>query len=219
MDISRRNLFIGAAALVAVGGVGYVVWRGGFGSEENFRVPLAELLQPGPFPDMAMGSETAPVTIVEYASLTCPHCKAFGETTFPELKKRYIDTGKVRYIFREFVLNDVDMLAIALARCVSNEAYFPFIQTLFEKQEQWATESPVQPLLALTKQAGMSEQKFNECISNQQIVDNIVAQRDRASDKFRVNSTPTFFINGERRSGSLSITELESAMKPYLTEK
>jgi len=218
VDISRRNLLIGAAALVVVGGAGYAVWRS-IGSDENFKVPLAELLQPGPFPDMAMGSETAPVTIVEYASLTCPHCKHFEETAFPELKKRYIDTGKVRYIFREFVLNDVDMLAIALARCVSKDAYFPFVQTLYEKQEQWADNNPVPPLLALTKQAGMSEQKFNECISNRSIVDNIVAQRDRASDKFRVNSTPTFFINGERRSGSLSIEELEAAMKPYLKEK
>ncbi len=218
MDSSRRNLLIGAAAAVAAGGIGYAVWTG-FGDTSGSgaaKFSVAELLRPGPLPDMVLGSETAPVTIIEYASLTCSHCKHFDETTFPELKKRYIDTGKVRYIFREFVLNEVDMLGVALARCVSKDAYFPFVRTLFEKQEQWAVQNPVAPLLAISKQAGLTEESFRQCASNQQVLQGINDQRERAADRFKVDSTPTFFINGEKHSGALSIGEMEKIILPYL---
>lgn len=214
LDNSRRNLLIGAAAVAAAGAIGYAIWTGGSGDGVHYSP--AELLQPGPLPDMVLGSETAPVTIIEYASLTCSHCKNFEETTFPELKKRYIDTGKVRYIFREFVLNEVDMLAIALARCVGKDAYFPFVKTLYEKQQQWAVENPVAPLLAITKQAGFTEEKFRQCASNQPVIQAIEVQRRRAEDKFGVDSTPTFFVNGEKVTGVISIKDMEELIKPYL---
>ena len=222
MNISRRNLLIGASAvaIVAAGGA-YFAWNRGSGQVAGSRpagaqLSSAELLQPGSLPDMVQGSQTAPVTIVEYASLTCPHCRHFEVTTYPELKKRYIDTGKVRFIFREFVLNEVDMLAVALARCVSKDAYFPFVETLFEKQEQWAIQNPVAPLLAISKQAGLTEESFRQCASNQQVIQGINAQREQASRKFGVDSTPTFFINGEKRTGALSIEEIEKLIQPYL---
>ena len=218
MDTSRRNLIIGAGAVIAVGIAGYVVWssRSGDPLKQGSPAPnTAGLLAPGALPDMVMGQENAPVTIVEYASLTCPHCRDFALHTFPEIKKRYIDTGKVRFIFREFALNEVDRLAIVIARCAPKERYFPLVETLFEKQESWAMDNPVPPLLAIAKQAGFTEESFKACAANQQIVQAVSAQRD-AGSAFGVNSTPTFFINGERHSGSLPLGEFEKVLQRYL---
>ena len=123
------------------------------------------LLAPGPLGDMIQGSETAPVTIVEYASLTCPHCREFAVKTFPELKKRYIDTGKVRFIFREFPLDDVDLLAIVTGRCAPKERYFPLVETLFEKQDVWAVNNPVQPPARHRQAGGIHRRKLQACAS------------------------------------------------------
>src|SRR4051812_32903712 len=173
------------------------------------------LLAPGSLGDMIQGSDTAPVTIVEYASLTCPHCREFAMKTFPELKKRYIDTGKVRYIFREFALNDVDLLAIVTVRCAPKERYFPLVETLYEKQDQWAVNNPVPPLLGIAKQAGFTDESFKACASNQQVIEGVKTQRD-AGSKFGVSSTPTFFVNGEKHSGDMSIEDLEKLIQPHL---
>ena len=146
-----------------------------------------------------MGDDKAPVTVIEYASMTCPHCAHFQETTFPELKKRYIDTGKVRYIFREFPLDNLAAAAFMLARCAGKDdknKYFALIDTLFRQQRQWAVEKPIPPLLAIAKQAGFTEKTFNACLANQKVLDGIESVRMRAVDKFKVQSTPTFFING-----------------------
>jgi protein-disulfide isomerase len=137
--------------------------------------------------------------------------------TFPELKKRYIDTGKVRYIFREFALNDVDLLAIVSVRCASKENFFPLIDTLYEKQDIWAVNNPVQPLLGILKQAGFTDESFKACASNQKIIEGVKAQRETGS-KVGVNSTPTFFINGEKQVGAIGIDQLEKLIQPYLKE-
>jgi protein-disulfide isomerase len=196
-------------------------------------VSSAELLQPGPLGDMVLGDAKAPVTIIEYASMTCPHCAHFSETTFPELKKRYIDTGKVRFIFREFPLDQLAAAGFMLARCSSETAapqgltadksspaeskrYFAMIETLFAQQKEWVVQKPLQPLLNITKQAGFSEQTFNACLKNQKVLDGIEETRQRAVQKFAVQSTPTFFINGKKFAGALSIEEIEKAINPYL---
>jgi protein-disulfide isomerase len=196
-------------------------------------VSSAELLQPGPLGDMVLGDDKAPVTIIEYASMTCPHCAHFSETTFPELKKRYIDTGKVRFIFREFPLDQLAAAGFMLARCSSETAapqgvtadksspaeskrYFAMIETLFAQQKEWVVQKPLQPLLNITKQAGFSEQTFNACLKNQKVLDGIEETRQRAVQKFAVQSTPTFFINGKKFAGALSIEEIEKAINPYL---
>ena len=211
MEISRRDLLIGTASFVAVG-----LLAGALDalSSEAMAQP-STLLAPGPLGDMIQGSETAPVTIVEYASLTCPHCREFAVKTFPELKKRYIDTGKVRFIFREFALNDVDLLAIVTVRCAPKDRYFPLVETLFEKQDVWAVNNPVPPLLGIAKQAGFTDETFKACASNQQIIEGVKAQRETGS-KVGVNSTPTIFINGEKRVGGMSIEEMEKLIQPYL---
>lgn len=182
-------------------------------------IPPADLLKPDALPDMVMGDDKAPVTIIEYASMTCPHCAHFQETTFPELKKRYIDTGKVRYIFREFPLDSLAAAVFMLARCASEQdksRYFTIIDTMFHQQRTWAVEKPLAPLLSLAKQAGFTEDSFNACLSNQKILDGIEKVRDRAAKQFKVESTPTFFINGTKAPGALSIEDMAKLIEPYL---
>jgi protein-disulfide isomerase len=182
-------------------------------------VPTADLMKPDALPDMVMGAEKAPVTVIEYASMTCPHCAHFQETTFPELKKRYIDTGKVRYIFREFPLDSLAAAAFMLARCAGETEqtkYFAMIDTMFLQQRQWAVEKPLPPLLAIAKQAGFSEKSFDACLSNQKILDGIESLRQRAVNVFKVESTPTFFVNGTKYPGALSIDEISKLIEPLL---
>jgi len=174
-------------------------------------IPDAELMKPDALPEMIMGNAKAPVTVIEYASMTCPHCAHFQEATFPELKKRYIETGKVRYIFREFPLDSLAAAAFMLARCsgeTDSSKYFAMVDTLFRQQRQWAVEKPLPPLLAIAKQAGFTQQTFDACLANQKVLDGIESIRQRAVATFKVQSTPTFFINGTAYPGALSIEEM-----------
>ncbi len=211
MKITRRDVAIGAGALTLIGG---------FSVTGLLRPALAqdtsELMKPGPLGEMVLGDEKAPVTIIEYASMTCPHCATFHETTYPELKKRYIDTGKVRFIFREFPLDQLALAAFMLARCAGKDKYFPMIETLFAQQKGWVVPRPVAPLMAIAKQAGITEQAFEACLANQQVQDGIVAVRERAARNFNVQSTPSFFINGKLHRGGITIEELEKQITPYL---
>ena len=180
------------------------------------KVSDADLAPAGPLGDQAMGAENAPVTIIEYASMTCPHCAQFQARTFPKLKERYIDTGKVRFIFREFPLDPLAAGAFMLARCADKDKYFPIIDLLFSTQRDWVVPNPLQPLLNVAKQAGYTEETFNACLKNQQVLDGIQNVRDRAAKVLNVESTPTFFVNGKRVLGDVSIEDLEKEMKPYL---
>jgi protein-disulfide isomerase len=176
---------------------------------------LAEALPDG---DVVLGSDKAPVTIIEYASMTCPHCAHFSEDTFPELQKRYIDTGKVRFIFREFPLDALAAAGFMLARCAGKDKFMPIVETLFAKQSDWVVQQPIEPLKAIAKQFGFTEDSFNQCLANQKVLDSIQAVRDRASQKLGVNSTPTFFINGKRLQGDVSIDSMAKEIDPYLKE-
>jgi len=178
----------------------------------------ADLAKAGPGGDVVLGSEKAPVTIIEYASTTCPHCAHFATTTFPELQKRYIDTGKVRYIYREFPLNQLDAGAFMLARCAGKDKFLPIVETLYATQRVWMVENAIEPLRNIAKQFGFTEQTFNECLSYQKVLDELVEVRDHAATKLGVNSTPTFFINGKRLSGDQSIEALAKEIDPYLKE-
>jgi protein-disulfide isomerase len=179
-------------------------------------VSQTELLAPPALGDRVLGKDDAPVTIVEYASMTCPHCAMFHEKTYPELKKRYIETGKVRFIFREFPLDPLAAGASMLARCAPKEQYFAMIETLFHEQRKWAVEKPIPPLMAIAKQAGFSEQSFNACLSDQKMLDALEAERDRASKKFGVKSTPTLFVNGQMQRGGMSMEELAKVIDPLI---
>jgi protein-disulfide isomerase len=178
-----------------------------------------DLAHAGPGGDIMIGSDKAPVTIIEYASMTCPHCAHFEETTLPELKKRYIDTGKVRYVMREFPLDALAAAGFMLARCAGPDKYESVVETLFAKQADWAmVQKPIPPLMAIAKQFGFTEESFNTCLANQKVLDDIQAVRDHAVNKLGVNSTPTFFINGKRFVGDLSIDVMAKEIDPYLKE-
>ncbi len=213
--ITRRNLLIAAstvAIVVAIAGIE------GLQPAAAQSAGAAELMVPPPLGDRVLGKEDAPVTVVEYASMTCPHCAHFHETTYPELKKRYIDTGKVRFIFREFPLDPLAAGASMLARCADKEQFFPLIETLFQQQSKWAVEKPIPQLLAIAKQAGFSEEKFKACLSDQKMLDAMQAEQKRATDKFQVNSTPTLFVNGKKHVGGISIDDLAKVIDPIVTK-
>jgi protein-disulfide isomerase len=179
----------------------------------------ADVMQPGPLPEMVVGDEKAPVTIVEYASMTCSHCAQFHKDTYPKLKAQYIDTGKVRFIFREFPLDPLAAGAFMLARCAGNDnkdRYFALVDTLFSEQKTWVVQRPLPPLQAIAKQAGFTEQTFEACLANQQVLDGIEQVRQRASEKLGVTSTPTFFINGKIQRGALTMEQIEKEIEPYL---
>jgi protein-disulfide isomerase len=178
----------------------------------------ADLADAGPDGDVMIGSDKAPVTIIEYASMTCPHCAHFSDATFPELQKKYIDTGKVRYTLRAFPLDALAAAGFMLARCAGNDKYMPMVETLFAKQVDWVVKEPLPPLKEIAKQFGMTEDSFNACLANQKGLDAIQAVRDHAVDKLGVNSTPTFFINGKKFIGDLSMDQLTKEIDPYLKE-
>ncbi|HZD91292.1 MAG TPA: DsbA family protein [Pseudolabrys sp.] len=182
-------------------------------------VPMTELMAPQPLPDMVLGSKSAPVIVVEYASMTCPHCAHFDETAYPKIKKNYIDTGKVRWILREFPLDPLAAAAFMLARCAADGSppkYYDMVNTLFHQQDTWAIEKPIPPLLSIAKQAGMTETKFKACLSDQKMLDKIQAERQEAINKFKVNATPTFYIDGIKHEGALEYDQFAKILDAQL---
>jgi protein-disulfide isomerase len=178
-------------------------------------VQPADLMAPGPLPDHVLGSSTATATIVEYASMTCSHCAAFAVLTYPYLKKEFIDTGKVRYVAREFPLDALAAAASMLIRSVDADRYYPVMELLFKEQRQWLSDR-IQPLMtfAVTR-LEYTENSFNECLANKDLLDRIMQMRDNAV-KFGVSSTPTFFINGNKFGGNMTTRQLEDRVAPYL---
>ncbi len=219
MPINRRELCQGAAMLALAAALGASPLPLFPAQALADDVSADELMKPQALPDMVLGDAKAPVTVVEYASMTCPHCAHFEETTFPEFKKKYIDTGKVRYILREFPLDPLAAAAFMLARCSGEkdaDKYYAMVDTLFRQQQQWAVAQPLDPLLAIAKQAGLTKQSFDACLANQKLLDDIQKVRQQAIDKFKVKSTPTFFINGTMRVGALTLEEMSQVIDPYL---
>jgi protein-disulfide isomerase len=207
--ITRREFAVSSAVVLTLGGP-----LGGAARADT--ISSLELMAKEALPDIALGPENAPVTIIEYASMTCPHCAAFENTVFPELKKKYIDTGKVRFILREFPLDGLAAAAFMLARCAGPDKYYPLVETLFNQQQKWAVRNPIEPLMAIAKQAGFTQQTFEACINDKDALAKVQQVRDRASNTFKVKATPTFFINGERHEGGMSIEEIDKVLEPYL---
>jgi len=218
LTLTRRHLFA-AIPRVAVSGAGAaLLWQAAGLREAQAETDPADLAKAGPDGDIVLGSEKATVTIIEYASMTCPHCAHFSTTTFPELQKRYIDTGKVRFIFREFPLDALAAAGFMLARCGGNDKFMPIVETLFAKQPDWMVQKPIPPLMEIAKQFGFTQQSFDACLANQKVLDGIQDVRDRAAEKLGVSSTPTFFVNGKKLSGDQSIEALAKEIEPYLKE-
>ena len=186
--------------------------------EPDRTIDMATVLKPGPLPELAMGDASG-VPVVEYGSLTCPHCAAFSRETFPQLKKEYIDTGKVKFIFREFPLDIKAAAGSMLARCVGKDdpnKYFAVVDILFKTQESWIPNDTVAALRRIGRQAGFSDQATDACLANQATLDGIKATQEHAADKLKVNSTPTFFVNGTLLKGGAEIAEFRKVIDPLL---
>ncbi len=181
-------------------------------------VPVEELMKPGDLADVAIGSADAKITVVEYASMTCGHCANFATKVFPEFKTKYIDTGKVRFIMREFPLDNLASAASMLARCSGGDKTFPMVETLYAKQADWAftNGNPVPKLFDIAKQAGFTQESFDKCLTDQKLLDQITAQRARASQTFGITSTPTFFINGKRLTETPTVAAFDKVIEPLL---
>jgi protein-disulfide isomerase len=179
----------------------------------------ADVAKPVSLPDMALGPANAPITITEFASMTCPHCAAFNAEVFPKIKSEYIDTGKVRYIFREFPLDIKAAAGSMLSRCIAKDdsaKYFAVTDLLFRSQNDWVVKNTTETLTRIGKQAGLSQPEVEACLKDQKLLDKIAADQKYASDVLKVDSTPTFFINGEKIKGETTIEEFEKRINPLL---
>ena len=203
-QISRRQLLLGTAALAAMA---YAT--------PALAVDQAELNKAPALGEMALGAdEGAKVTLIEYASATCGHCAAFHKDVYKKLKAEYIDTKKIRFIFREFPLDDAALAAFMIARAAPKDSYFPLIDIYFETLETWA-KNPAEGLLNIAKQAGFTQEKFTLTLKDQELAKNIIAIREDGA-KFGVKGTPAFFLNGEQYEGDRTFDALKAAIDPLL---
>jgi protein-disulfide isomerase len=198
----NKSVLVGlvVAIVIAVGVGGWIYYSGqGIGAS----APNSELDVSEPAPavpevtaaDKILGNADAPVTIVEYFSLGCPHCRNFHETILPKLKTEYIDTGKARLVFRDFPLDGVSLAAATLTRCVNDLAYFAMVDTLFQQQDSWHVQNGIDQVANIAKSAGMDQAAFDACIADPARKDPVIASRQEGESKFKIDSTPTFFIN------------------------
>lgn len=201
VTLNRRKFALGTSALA-----GFALWP--------LAASAASLNDPSPIGEMALGPADAKVTVIEYASASCPHCANFYKTTFQDLKKDYIDTGKIRFIFREFPHNQPGLAAFMLARCAPKDKYFPIVDMLFEQQEKWL-QAPRDELFKIAQLAGFTQESFDACLKNEEVAKGIISVRDQA-EGFGVDSIPTFFINGEKLKGESSIEDFRKIIDPLL---
>jgi protein-disulfide isomerase len=178
----------------------------------------AQVAKPMSLPDIAIGSAKAAVTITEYASMSCPHCAAWGENVFPMLRTRYIDTGKVRFVFREFPLDLKAAGASMLARCIAKgdgEKYLAVVATMYQQLDPLLSRTK-DTLIQIGKLNGMTEEEVAACETDQSLLEKLKADQQYAFNTLKVDSTPTFFVNGQRLKGAMSFEELEAIIKPML---
>jgi protein-disulfide isomerase len=205
IKLNKRHVIFGSAALASLA----------LGAASSFAQNLTGLNDPPAFGEMTMGPDTAKVTVIEYASATCPHCAAFYNETFLTLKKEYIDTGKIKFVFREFPHQDAALAAFMLARCAPKEKYFPLIDVFFATQAQW-TQNPLEGLNKIAQQAGFTQADFEACMKNEAVAKDILAVRSKA-EGFGVTGIPTFFVNGERFEGETTIEAFRAKIDPLLS--
>jgi len=216
MITSRRNVLLGGAALAAL----VVAGCDGDAATPDDGIDQQALLVEGPLGDVVLGDPNAPVTIVEYASMTCPHCAAFHAQTFPQLKETYIDTGMVKFIMREYPLDDFATAAFMLARCLPEGQYHDMVSLLFERRDDWVTQGEPEAIVAglrgLGRQVGFTDATFDACLSDQDLLDGINWEKNRGTTEFQVAATPTFFVNGERVQGEIPFDSLSEIIERHL---
>ncbi len=218
MILTRRafTAALSTTALVAAAGFSPLgLLRSAYAQDAN----PAELAKPLPLGDVVLGPANSPVTIIEYASMSCGHCAEFHKTIYPKIKAEYIDTNKIRYIFREFPLDIKAAAGSMLARCVGKDdpnKYHAVVDILFATQNDWVLKDTSEQLKRIAKQAGMSDDAFNACLANQSMLDAMKQGQDQAYEKFKVDSTPTFFVNGSKLKGGASFEDFKKLIDPNL---
>ena len=199
-----------AAARLALVGLAALVAAVAPAAAASDATVAAELMQPGPLPDIVEGAGSAPATIIEYASMTCSHCAAFHEQVWPALKAKYVDTGKAKFILREFPLDPLAIAAFMAARCAGPDKRDALIDRLFASQGDWAFHD--EPLDRLRRAAGLSPADFLACVKDKALFDGINAERDSAAERFGLDSTPTFFVDGHKLDGEPTLPAFDAAL-------
>lgn len=235
-----RNMLVILGVVAAVAVVGYAVYEK-FGQPAAVtasapaasNTPAASRPQATPIPaaagdrlsfviksdDMVLGSADAKVTMVEYASLTCPHCANFHVSTLPALKTEYIDKGLVKLVYRDFPLDGLALRAAMMAQCAGPDRYFGYLELLFGRQVQWATaKDPLEGLAAIGKIGGMTDDQFKTCLTDKTVEQKVLASALEGEKTYAVRATPTIFIDGLRYSG-MSIEQLRSILDPIIASK
>jgi protein-disulfide isomerase len=203
------------ALTLGLSGCGSTVGAGADATSQKLDVPSKEdLLAPGPLGDRVIGRPNAPITMIEYASLTCPHCRDYHAKVFPRVKREYIDTGKVRYIIREFPIGRTAGTAAIITRCSPEQKNLSMTETFLARQPEWVSEE-VRPdaIYSVAKSSGMSRETFDKCLSNQTIIDGLTEVKQRGR-QFGVIGTPTFFVNGRKAQGAVTFEEIKAMIQP-----
>ena len=217
MQNRTKKLLTGITALLVLG----IVWTGLPTQKAVAEDPPAP---EGPYPyeitvtDHVLGEPDAPVTIIEYASLSCNHCADFHNTVFPALKEQYINTGKVRFIFRDFPFNAPALRGAMLAHCAGSQRYYTFLKVLFRTQDKWAFNKEfMKNLQTVAELGGMGGDAFTKCMADTDLETRIITTKKEGFENFEVKATPTFLINGKKITGSRSIEELATIIDPLVS--
>ena len=218
MILTRREFTFALSTTALVAAAGLSPFRL-VGSASAQDANPAELVKPVPLGDMVLGDPSSPVTIIEYASMSCGHCADFHKTIYPKIKADYIDTNKVRFIFREFPLDIKAAAGSMLARCIGKDdpkKYHAVVDILFATQNNWVIKDTTEQLKRIGKQAGMSDEAFTVCLGNQSMLDALKQGQDQAYEKFKVDSTPTFFVNGTKLKGGATFEDFKKLIDQNL---
>jgi protein-disulfide isomerase len=207
-NINRRHLLASAAVAAMASSA--------FAEETTTPVVVDKvaLNTPPAMGDMILGKDDAKVVVIEYASASCPHCAAFNNEEFPKFKTDFIDTGKVKFVFREFPHNDAAMGAFMIARCAPKEKYFPLVDVMFKTQKDWVP-NPLEGLKKIALQSGFTEETFTACLNNKDVAKAIFEVRQKG-DTFGIEGIPTFFVNGEHYKGDYTVDGLKAVIDPLL---
>jgi protein-disulfide isomerase len=212
VKLTRRDTLIlaASASIASYYGLGSAL------AQEGTTKDVAKLAAVA-LPDHVLGAETAPVTVIEYASPTCPHCAAFHNNVYPAFKSEYIDTGKVKFVLRPFIRNVLDAVVFLLAEAAGPEQYHTVIETFFKTQDTWGvSETPRDALLVVAKQLGFTDASFDAALTNQELFAKMETMREQALNEFNLEGTPTFYVNGKQLTGDKTIEELRTEIDPLV---
>lgn len=222
MSVTRR-LFVGGAFAIGAGALSGCAGGGARQSKlagplnADGTVNLAELMKPGPLGEKELGKPNAPNTIIEYASLTCPFCYKFHLSTYQRIKKELIDTGKVRYIIREFPIGRSAGTAAIITRCAPEKDYFVLFDKYLRQQRKWVSQDVLpDAIFKIASQTGMSRQAFDACLTNKKVEDGLALVKQRGRE-FGISGTPTFFVNGKKARGDLTFDQITAMMGAKVT--